>query len=278
MVHPLSVPWVWLPSAFVLGAMIGSLLNVCILRMPLGRSLWWPGSCCNSCLRPIAWYDNLPLVSYCWLRGRCRQCQASFSIRYFWIELLMAVLFALLWYLDVVLDLRGFTRRADGGRTWSTLPYLVPVWFHHVCLASFLVGASFLALSQREVPRSFLVLGTMVGVVETILLPWPTPLWRSISSGGLMRVISVCVGGLAGYAIMELPRRLSGRLLVGTDVGVMLLIGIYVGWQAAVMAGVVGLVSFVAVRAVFRRQDWSVVPFVSAATLGLVLASAGSRL
>ena len=61
-------------SLFVLGTIVGSLLNVCIHRLPLEKSIIWPGSRCSHCLQAIRWYDNVPLLSYVLLRGRCRTC------------------------------------------------------------------------------------------------------------------------------------------------------------------------------------------------------------
>lgn len=84
---------------FVLGALFGSFANVCILRMPpseehpRGRSVVSPGSHCFACGAPVAWYDNIPLVSYLLLRGRCRRCGAGFSARYLLVELVTALLF-----------------------------------------------------------------------------------------------------------------------------------------------------------------------------------------
>ena len=66
----------------ILGALIGSFLNVCIFRLPRGESIAWPGSHCPSCAHPIAFYDNIPLLSFLWLGGRCRACRAPISIRY----------------------------------------------------------------------------------------------------------------------------------------------------------------------------------------------------
>src|SRR5262249_14382669 len=72
---------------FVSGAAIGSLLNVCIYRLAWQKSILWPlKSYCGSCFQPIRWFDNLPILSYLLLRGRCRTCGAPFSIRYFAIE------------------------------------------------------------------------------------------------------------------------------------------------------------------------------------------------
>src|SRR6516165_8084402 len=87
---------------FVLGTIVVSLLNVCIYRIPLEKSILWPGSRCGHCLQPVRWYDNIPLVSYLVLRGHCRACGVSFSPRYFFIELLTGVCFAGLFYLEIV--------------------------------------------------------------------------------------------------------------------------------------------------------------------------------
>src|SRR5260370_27787363 len=94
--------YVWLVLVFVLGAVVGSFINVCVARLPLEKSVLWPGSRCGNCFQPVRWYDNLPLISYWWLRGRCRVCKAPFSIQYFLVELLTGVGFAALFYLEVV--------------------------------------------------------------------------------------------------------------------------------------------------------------------------------
>jgi len=93
--------------AFALGAVFGSFANVCILRLPPtdehpeGRSVVSPGSHCGSCGAPVRWFDNLPLVSYLVLRGRCRACGASFSPRYLFVEAATGLLFVAAYYLCV---------------------------------------------------------------------------------------------------------------------------------------------------------------------------------
>src|SRR5438876_7866250 len=92
---------------FVFGTMVGSLLNVCVYRLPMEKSLLWPGSRCGHCLQPVRWYDNIPLLSYLILRGRCRACGTKYSGRYFLVELLTGLSFAGLFYLEVVCDVHG---------------------------------------------------------------------------------------------------------------------------------------------------------------------------
>src|SRR5262245_63106684 len=104
----------WIPFAFAFGAMVGSLLNVVILRLPRGKSLWWPSSRCGACYQAIPGALNLPLITYLWLRGRCRVCGVRYSSRYFWIELLTAAGFAALFWLEVAEDVRGVSGHGPG--------------------------------------------------------------------------------------------------------------------------------------------------------------------
>ncbi|HNX67980.1 MAG TPA: prepilin peptidase [Candidatus Omnitrophota bacterium] len=82
---------------FALGAIVGSFLNVCIYRMPRDLSIVLPGSFCTNCKTPIPWYENIPLLSYLLLRGRCPRCKTSFSVRYFIVELTSALVWWFLW-------------------------------------------------------------------------------------------------------------------------------------------------------------------------------------
>jgi len=100
-------PWGYV-FATVMGLLWGSFANVCIYRwppteeFPKGRSVVAPGSHCFVCKTPVTWYDNVPLLSYLWLRGRCRACGAQFSPRYLYVEALTGALFALAWWVIVV--------------------------------------------------------------------------------------------------------------------------------------------------------------------------------
>jgi leader peptidase (prepilin peptidase)/N-methyltransferase len=164
---------------FVLGTVVGSLLNVCVYRLPLEKSILWPGSRCSLCLQPIRWYDNIPLLSYLWLRGKCRTCGVRFSIRYFLIELLTGLSFAGIFYLDVVANvhqlapLRGEAMRL----AWHAFPSVdawIVVGFHCLFL-SLLIVATFCDLDHREIPLSLTLTGTVIGLCCAVLFPWPWP-------------------------------------------------------------------------------------------------------
>ena len=163
---------------FVFGAIVGSFLNVCIGRMPLEKSFIWPGSRCGNCLQPIRLYDNIPLLSYWLLRGKCRSCGATFSIRYFVVELLTACLFAVLFYLEIFenvheLDVIRINRHQilGGLPPWQGLV----VFAFHAILMSFLLVASFCDYDRQTIPLSLTVTGTIIGLVGAIIFPWPWP-------------------------------------------------------------------------------------------------------
>src|SRR5262249_23844403 len=117
--------YVWLVLVFVLGAVIGSFLNVCIARLPLEKSLLWPPtSRCGHCLQPVRRWDNIPLLSWWLLRGRCRNCKAPFSFQYFLVELMTGLGFAGLFYLILITNvhqIREFHEQAERIR-WGVIP------------------------------------------------------------------------------------------------------------------------------------------------------------
>src|SRR5688500_14749752 len=92
----------WFVLVFLVGLCVGSFLNVCIARLPYEKSLLWPRSRCGSCLQPVRWSDNVPLVSYLALGGRCRACGARIPLRYPLVELGTALAFVGLFWAEMV--------------------------------------------------------------------------------------------------------------------------------------------------------------------------------
>jgi leader peptidase (prepilin peptidase)/N-methyltransferase len=171
----LQLPWyVWFPAIFVIGATVGSFLNVCIYRLPLEKSPLWPlSSRCGRCLQPIRAIDNLPLLSYWLRRGRCRTCGETFSVRYFWIELGTALGFVGLFYLEAVLNVHEFSEgRLTAPRMQTAC---LAAFLFHAVLLSFLIVAAFCDIDHRLIPLPLTVTGTMVGLIGAMLLPWPWP-------------------------------------------------------------------------------------------------------
>ena len=166
----------WITVAFILGTVVGSFLNVVIARMPMEKSLLWPGSRCGSCFQAIRWFDNIPLFSYLFLRGRCRACGQKFSMAYLNVELITGLCFAGLFYLEVIGDVHHFnlpTVRQFAGFPWD-LRSLAGCAFHAVLL-SFLIAASGCDLRGREIPFPLMLTGTMIGLVGATFISWPWP-------------------------------------------------------------------------------------------------------
>jgi leader peptidase (prepilin peptidase) / N-methyltransferase len=166
---------------FLLGSTVGSFLNVCIVRLPQGRSLIRPASCCGQCGKPIRWQDNIPLLSYWLLRGRCRACGAAFSKRYFWIELLTGLVFVLIYYLEIASNIHHFRILSGYENDYEYLlmkmfwprPWLV--FAVHAVLSCFLIVTTMTSHEQHHVPRSVTVWGILLGLVTAVLFPWPWP-------------------------------------------------------------------------------------------------------
>src|SRR5260370_3531295 len=166
----------WLILVFLIGAAVGRFANVATARLPLQKSLPWPVSRCGNCFQPIRWYHNLPLISYLWLRGRCRTCGASFSIRYFRVELSAGLGFAGLFYLEVVRNIHDW----PVGNAWNIRNGFFPwQWWagfaFHAILFSFLMVASVCDLDGREIPAPLTLAGAVVGLAGALLFPWPWP-------------------------------------------------------------------------------------------------------
>lgn len=169
----------WLIVVFVLGAIVGSFLNVLIARLPYEKSILWPSSRCGNCQQPIRWYDNLPLISYWWLRGRCRVCGQKYSMRYFFVELVTALGFAGLYWLELVQNIHGWPGFSMPG-SYPCSWWLGFLW--HATLFSLLLAASVCDLQSREIPLGITMAGTLIGLVGASLMPWPWP-WTPAAAG-----------------------------------------------------------------------------------------------
>ena len=136
-------------AIFLFGLAFGSFLNVCIYRLPLGLSVVKPRSACPKCKRPIAFYDNLPVLSWLILRGRCRHCQAKISPRYLLIELLTGFFFlACYWYF---------------GLTLATLKYCT--------FAFLLLGLIFTDAETKLLPNKLTLPGIALGLLFSLIVP-----------------------------------------------------------------------------------------------------------
>ena len=264
---------------FLVGLAVGSFLNVCVARLPYEKALLWPRSRCGSCLQPVRWFDNVPLISYLLLRGRCRTCGAPLSVRYLLVELGTGLAFAGLFFLEAVRNVIGLPpeiRKNADLAPGGVPPEVWVVFFHHAILLSFLIAASVCDLREMEIPLSITMWGTVVGLVLAMVLPWPLPcplpklappgpnpvfppypgaypwpVWYPLPDWlapgtWQLGLATGLAGALAGMAVLRIIRFLFslGRGIEGLGVGdadLMMMAGAFVGWQPILFAFLVGV-------------------------------------
>lgn len=226
---------------FVTGACIGSFLNVVIYRVPAGVSVVTPRSRCK-CGHWIAWYDNIPILSWFILRGKCRACGDSFSFRYPMVELLTGLLFLGLW---------------DAGQPLDSL-----VWF---VFAGILVAVSFIDLDTMEIPDRFSIGGFLLGICISFLVPSihgqvGSMIWMLDSiRGGSESLIGAFAGsGLILWFALVSEVALRKETMGFGDVKLMGAIGAFCGWQGAVFSlfggAVIGLVGYLVCLPFLRKN------------------------
>ena len=195
---------------FVLGAIIGSFLNVCIWRMPREESIVRPGSHCTSCNKLIAWHDNIPIVSYLALAGRCRACKAGFSPRYLMVEALTG--------------LATIAVVARFGVNPISMVYLAFVYA--------LIVITFVDLDFQIIPDEISVYGAVAGLVLSILIPQ-----LHGTDSRLMGWVWSTVGLLVGGGLLFFTGMLGDFLfkresMGGGDIKLLAMAGSILGWKA----------------------------------------------
>jgi leader peptidase (prepilin peptidase)/N-methyltransferase len=237
---------VFIGLAAIVGAVIGSFLNVCIYRLPLGKSIVWPASACETCGRELSWYENLPIVSWTALRGRCRTCKAPLSIRHPIVEAVTAVMF--------------------GTAAW----YYGPT----VLLASRLVfGCALIVLfaidlEHHLLPNAITLPGIAVGLAFSMVTE---PGWQACLFGAV-------VGGGSLFLIAEGYYRLRHEEGLGMgDVKMLAMVGAFIGWQLTIvtlmMASVAGSVVGLLIIAARRGDMKYALPFGTFLAMGAALAA-----
>src|SRR5256886_7277693 len=221
----------------VLGAMIGSFLNVVIHRLPLEQSIVFPNSTCPKCRKPIKPYDNIPILSFLALRGRCRSCGARISPRYPAVEALTAALFAAVTWHDGV----SFALAFD------------------LAFAASMVALVFIDAEHMILPNAITYPGIIFAIITRILVPYlagpahfddlPQLLNASPSLPiGLVSIIGAVIGALAGGGSLWLMgfmwEKLRGVEAMGFgDVKMMLMVGAFLGWRLTILTILLGALS-----------------------------------
>ncbi len=218
----------------LLGAIIGSFLNVCIYRIPLEQSVSRPRSHCFSCGKVIPWYHNIPLLSWLILRGRCAYCKAPISIRYFVVEALTAVLFLLVFQMWGNASLFGLNK--------LHLPELLP--FYWLFVASTVVNVM-IDIDHRILLDRISIGGTLLTLIVSGFFPLIQD--ASVWYMGVANCAIGAIGGFVlGFAIAWLGERVFLQDAFGFgDVKWLMLFGALFGWQGAlsilILAAFLGL-------------------------------------
>ena len=190
----------------VLGLCVGSFLNVVIARIPAGRSIAHPGSACPHCGTAIRWYDNLPVLSYVLLGGRCRACQATISWRYPAVELMCGALFA-----------AAYLRFGPGTQLVAAL-----------VLLSSLVAITWIDVDHQIIPDVLSIPGIALGLLAS-LVPGGIGFWDSmlgtVLGGGVFILIIVGSGIVLGQPGMGIG-----------DVKLGAMLGAFLGWKLALLS------------------------------------------
>jgi len=231
--------------AFLFGAVVGSFLNVCIYRLPLEQSVVSPGSRCMGCGAAIRWYDNIPILSWIALRGRCRSCKAPFSIRYPLVELLTGLLAVLLFF-----------------KYGPSLPLLIMFLF---CAA--LVVITFIDFDHQIIPDEISLPGIILGFLSSFFLP---------DHGWLSSLLGIVVGWGSLALIFYGYLWLTGREgMGGGDAKLLAMMGAFLGLQAIPFiifaSSLVGTVAGLSIMAVQRKDRHLAIPFGPYLALGAVL-------
>ena len=234
----------------LLGLAVGSFLNVCIHRLPRGQSLNSPPSRCPSCEYRLRWVDNIPVLSYTLLGGRCRKCRTRISIRYPLVELITMALFVLH---GVVFG-------------WSAL--LLP----RLVFACAMVVLFAIDLEHQLLPNVITLPGIVVGLIASTVLP----------PGIVEALIGVVIGGGVLWLIGEAYYRYSGHEgMGGGDVKMLAMIGAFLGWKLVlvtlVFSSVAGSVIGLLVIA-FRKGGMKyALPYGTFLALGALVSSLGGE-
>jgi leader peptidase (prepilin peptidase) / N-methyltransferase len=186
------------------GLVVGSFLNVCVYRLPRRESVVWPGSKCTSCLRSLLWFENVPVLSWLVLRGRCRTCKTSISMMYPGVELATGLAFA-----------------------GSYLVYgMQPLLVVRIAFACAMIVLFAIDYRHRILPDVITLPGILVGFATSLILP----------PGPVASLMGLVAGGGSLFLINEAYYRLRGQEGLGMgDVKMLAMIGAFLGWKLMVV-------------------------------------------
>lgn len=230
---------------FILGACVGSFLNVLIYRTPNNISIIAPASHCPNCKTTLKWIDNIPVLSWIFLGGKCRYCKSPISPRYIMVELLNVIL----WLLSVFVF-------------WKTSPLIAVIF---ALASSILIVITFVDLEHKWIPDRFQIALLVLGIVLTIFDPITSYLDHILGFVVGAGVLALFYG--LGWLIYK-----KEALGVG-DIKLMAVCGLLLGWQATLLAlflgAIIGAISCLIIRAVKKDEgvEYAFAPYLAIGTV-----------
>ncbi|MFA7256178.1 MAG: prepilin peptidase [Kiritimatiellales bacterium] len=233
----------WMAVVFIMGLCLGSFLNVCICRIPKGKSVAWPPSACPNCNALIKWFDNIPVLSWFLLGAKCRNCKLPISVVYPVIELLTGFFFLTIWLIY--------------GLTWFTPIYAIAVFG--------LLLATFIDLEHMILPDRVTIGGMILFPIISVLFPQLQG--ETTWAGGLKDSL---IGLAAGFGSLWIVRELGTAALKKEamgfgDVKLMGALGALFGWEAVVyivfVSAFIGSIAGISLIALHRKGIQSEIPY-----------------
>jgi len=235
----------WHIVSIIFGALVGSFLNVCIFRLPKKESIIWPGSHCPHCKKPIKFYDNIPLISYILLMGKCRYCKNPISFQYPLVEGTTALcsLFLIM-------------------KFGPSLSYLF-----YFALVAALIVITVIDLYHQIIPDVINLPGIGVGLIASLILPQNT---------FLNSLIGALLGGGSLFIVGTLYQWFFKREgMGGGDVKLLAMIGAFLGWKAVILtillSSLIGSITGIIIMVLKGKDFKYAIPFGPFLSLGAVI-------
>ncbi len=251
----MMTPFIEYITIIALGLIIGSFINVCIYRLPREKNILFPPSACTACGKKIRFYDNIPIISYLLLAGKCRDCKGHISIKYPLVELLNA-LFYMAAYLRFGFD--------------YSLLFICP-------FLSALIVITFIDLDFQIIPDSITLPGILLGLIASSFI-FPDPFEYYQITGFMNALIGFITGGGLFFLIALLSRGGMG----GGDIKMMAMVGTFLGWKGVLLTTLIGSVagSLVGIALmVFKGKDRKAkIPFGPFLALGALISLFAGRI
>jgi leader peptidase (prepilin peptidase)/N-methyltransferase len=238
------LPTAYYVLAFIFGSIVGSFLNVCIHRIPEGKSIVFPPSSCPHCNKSIAFYDNIPIVSYVILLGRCRNCKSPISPQYPFVEFLTG------FFAVMLLQKYGFSA-------------MFPIYFSFV---SSLIVITFIDLKYQIIPDVISLPGIGVGLLASYFL----------SIGIFNSILGILAGGGSLFLIAAGYQLVTGREgMGGGDIKMLAMIGAFLGWKGVIITiftgSFIGAVLGTALMLAKGKDSKYAIPFGPFLALGAII-------